>query len=278
MSVPAAPTDVTVAPGTTSATVYWTASTSEDVTGYRIFCVPDNKRPNLASTSATSLLVQGLKNGISYSFRVYAINANGMSSTSAPTVPGTVPAAPKVTAIRNPSVPSSAILTWTAAPPKGSSLLYYNITTTPPAPDATIATNIVGNTTTITGLTNGTSYVFGVNATGLTGTSSNGSSKAVVTGNVPATPTVTGIHGLASVQLNWSAPSTNGLPITAYRVSYRPTSSTGAWTIVNTKVVLTLMLKGLVNGTSYDFKLQAINIHGISSESEIISKTPSTSL
>lgn len=278
MSVPAAPTDVVVAPGNASATVSWTASTSGDVTGYKIFCVPDNKRPNLASSSATSLLVQGLKNGISYSFRVYAINANGMSSSSSPTVPGPPSAAPKVTAIRNPSVPASAILTWAAVPPKGSSIQYYNITTTPSAPDATIATNIVGNTTTITGLTNGTSYVFGVNATGPTGTSSNGLSKALVTGNVPSAPTVTGIHGVASVQLNWSAPAANGLPITAYRVSYRPTTSTGAWTVVNTKVVTTLMIKSLTNGTSYDFKLQAINVQGVSSESETISKTPSTTL
>jgi hypothetical protein len=80
------------------------------------------------------------------------------------------------------------------------------------------------------GLNNG--KLFGVNVTGLTGTSANGLSKALVTGDVPATPTVTGLHGVASVQLNWSAPATNGLPITAYRVSYRPSASE-AWTEKN---------------------------------------------
>ena len=184
MSVPAPPTNVTVVPGVAQATVSWTASTSPNVTGYKIFCVPDNKLPNLAAAGATSLVVTKLKNGTPCTFRVHAINAAGMSASSVPVVPSPVPAAPKVTAVRGSA--GTLLVTLAGKAQKGSSILNYNLTVSPAAPNATIPTSVTatpgtfGATAAITGLTAGVSYVVSASATSPTGTSPLGAAKAVV--------------------------------------------------------------------------------------------------
>ena len=276
MSIPEAPTNVTVVPGLASATVSWTASSST-VTGYKVFCVPDNKLPNLAGPSATSLNITGLKNGISRTFRVHALNGSIMSATSAASVPGPPPAAPKVVAVRG-SEAGSLVVTVSGKPPKGSSLTYYNFSVSPPAPDATIPTNVTaaaitfGASATITGLTLGVSYVVSSTLTGPTGTSSAGVSKPVIAGDIPGSPVLSALNGIGSVQLSWTTPSNNGLPITGYSVSYFTGSA--APTVVKAKAVNLLMIKNLTTGTTYTFSIQATNLKGNSVTSNSLTSTP----
>ena len=276
MSLPLPPTNVSVVPGTTTAVVSWTASESPNVTKYRVFCTPDNKLVNeTANGTATSLSITKLKNGVPCTFRVHAINAAGMSASSTATVPNPPPAAPKVTAVRSTAQESSALVTWVGVPPKNGTIQHYNLSVLPAAPEgANIPTNIVGNSATISGLTNGTSYTISVTATGPTGTSLPGAAKPLIIANAPSAPVVTGIAAKASVQLSWTAPASNGLPITGYVISYRPTGSTGAFTLVNAKVVLSVNVLKLTPLTSYDFTVRAVNLQGASSPSEVVTRTP----
>src|SRR5581483_8985917 len=74
--------------------------------------------------TATNATVSGLTNGISYVFRVAAINAIGTGPYSAPSaavVPATVPGAP--TAVSGTPHDSQVALTWTAPSDIGGSAL-----------------------------------------------------------------------------------------------------------------------------------------------------------
>jgi len=272
MSLPEAPTNVTVVPASGQATVSWNASSSA-VTGYKIFCNPDNKLPNLASAGATSLVVTNLKNGTPHTFRVHAMNENGMSASSV-AVPSPPPAAPKVSAVRGPD--GSLVVTIAGKPQKGSSISYYNLLISPPAPSAVIPTNIAAapvtfvGTATITGLTLGVSYTISANATSPTGTSPAGAAKPVIAATVPDAPVVTGVGGIGSAQISWTTPANNGLPIIGYTITY---AASAAPTVVKTKLVNLQMIKGLLRNSTYTFSIRATNLQGNSLPSDSLTVT-----
>jgi len=88
-TVPSAPTIGTAAPGARSATVRWTAPTSNGgsaITGYRVLVYSGTSSLLLktvsASATATSLRVTGLLPGLRYSFTVRAVNAVGTGPAS----------------------------------------------------------------------------------------------------------------------------------------------------------------------------------------------------
>lgn len=269
----APPTDVTVVPGVAQATVSWTASTSQ-VTGYKIFSIPDNKLPNLAGPSATSLVVTKLKNGIPHSFRVHALNGTDMSASSTPVVPGPPPAAPKVVAVRGTA--GSVVVTMTGKPQKGSTLLYYNISVSPES-SATIPTNINVNgagvgTATLVGLDLGTSYTVSATVTGPTGTSTPGAAKPVIPADVPEAPVLEGLSGVKSIQLSWITPINKGSPVLGYIITYR--IGEGNPIVIRVKTVNLQMIKSLVTGTAYTLSIQATNAVGNSVPSNSLTLTP----
>lgn len=84
-SVPAAPTDVNATPGSTRATVSWTAPTDtggSPITGYTITGQPDGSCS--VAGDITECTITGLTNGTEYTFTVIATNAVGDSLPSAP--------------------------------------------------------------------------------------------------------------------------------------------------------------------------------------------------
>jgi len=122
---------------------------------------------------------------------------------------------------------------------------------------------------TVTGLTNGTPYVFKVvakNAVGISLPSAN-SAPATPAATVPGSPTsVVAVSGNAQLAVTWTAPaSTGGSNITDYLVKY---SSNGGstWTTftdpVSTATACTVT--GLTNGTAYVIKVIAKNAVGSS--------------
>ena len=128
---------------------------------------------------------------------------------------------------------------------------------------------VAGTATTthiITGLTNGTSYVFKVIATNASGTAETASSSAVIPYTVPNAPTnviATAANAQAVVKFTPPSntyPSNGGSTITGY--GYTVTSNPGGISVNNTASPITIT--GLTNGTSYTFTVVAKNAAGSS--------------
>ena len=119
-----------------------------------------------------------------------------------------------------------------------------------------VATN---TNATVTGLTNGVSYVFRVGASNSVGITWSSNSTAVVPCTVPGAPTNLVAAALSSgtVRLTFGAPATNG---GSAITSYIATASPGGLTA--TSAVSPLNFSGLNNGTAYTFSLVARNVAG----------------
>lgn len=157
VTVPSAPTIGTATAGNASATVTWTAPSSNGggpLTGYQVRVVNSAGtqvgalRP--AAAGATSLVVTGLTNGTTYRFQVAATNSAGTgpySTLSNGVTPGATTTVPGPPVIGTPSQGAvggalTAIARWT--PPTstgGSAITGYQVTAlrmSSTAPDATV--------------------------------------------------------------------------------------------------------------------------------------------
>jgi hypothetical protein len=85
-AVPAPPTEVQAQAGYRSATITFTAPADDGgspITGYEVFD-QDNNLVASADADATSMMITGLTNGVTYTFTIRAQNAEGYSDPSAP--------------------------------------------------------------------------------------------------------------------------------------------------------------------------------------------------
>ncbi len=133
-----------------------------------------------------------------------------------------------------------------------------------------LTTSTLGNSLrgTVTGLTNGTEYEFGVRAVA---GSTNGTAATVSATPVapPAAPTsLTATGGATQVTLNWADPG--NATITKYQVRYGAGLSTdsgfswGTWADVSSSSATTTSatVTGLTNGTEYTFGVRAVGLSG----------------
>ena len=138
-SLPGAPTAVTATAGNGSATVSWTAPSSNGgsaITKYTVtpFIGSTAQTPVTVTGSppATSTTVTGLTNGTAYTFTVSATNANGTGPASTPSNPvtptaSTAPGAP--TGATATAGNTAAVVTWTAPSSNGgSAITSYTVT------------------------------------------------------------------------------------------------------------------------------------------------------
>ena len=131
--------------------------------------------------------------------------------------------------------------------------------------------------TTITGLTNGTSYAVVVRAKNSMGSgdwSDDGWGTPAASATVPGkvgTPSVSAGDG--SLTVSWSAPSDGGSAITGYEVWYRPSTSSGSYTALNTTAT-SITIPGLTNGTGYTVFVRAQNAEGTGEWSDAAYGTP----
>jgi Tol biopolymer transport system component len=164
---PGPPTGVTAVPGDGSATVSWTAPASSGgsaITGYAVLADPAGTGSTMVkTTSATTMLFDGLTNGVTYTIKVKATNAAGYGEASLPVtvtpaaVAG-VPGAPS--AVSAVSQDGAATVSWTApASDGGSGILDYLVRAS--SGETAIAE---GSPFTMTGLANDVSRTFTVTA------------------------------------------------------------------------------------------------------------------
>ncbi len=160
---------------------------------------------------------------------------------------------------------TSAQVSWNA-PTTGGPPMSYTVTPriggvaqTPKTVDGTP----LPTSTTVTGLTAGTSYTFTVTASNLGGTSAASAPSNAVTpsgATVPSAPTnVTAGEDSTAANINWTAPaSTGGSPISQYVVTPFAGATAQPSTTVGAGVTAT-KIAGLTNGTSYTFRVTARN-------------------
>jgi hypothetical protein len=283
---PGAPSNVSItSSGNHSATIGWTAPSSDGaspITGYGVQYSTDYSTwPSASSTfhtsTATTGTVTGLTNGTYYYFRVAAINAKGTGDygySSSPAYPQ--PSAPgPPTGVGATAGNGQALVSWTAPTDNGGAAVSgydveysSNAGSTWASASSTFHAN-TSTTQTVSGLTNGTSYQFRVAAINTHGTGAYSTPSTAITpvAGLPGAPTgVMAAAGDAQASVHWTAPSNNGgATITGYDLE---SSSDGgsAWSPTSndfhTNPATTQVITGLENGTTYEFRVAAINTQG----------------
>ncbi len=240
-------------------------------------------------STTTTLTINGLTNGTPYWFRVSAKNSVGTGPTSTTTsaTPVTLPGAPSgLTAAVAPAagVGSGEVkLSWSAPNDGGTAITDYIVERSVDQQSwVTVADGVSTATShTVTGLTNGTLYVFRISAKNAVGTGSTSATVFATPAALPAAPSglsaaVAPASGVGSgeVKLSWTAAAANGSAITDYLVERSTDGAT--WTRVDDGVATatTSTVRGLVNGTQHQFRVAAVNGVGTSPWTATATATP----
>ncbi len=287
-TAPSAPTLTSATAGNSSVALQWSPPSSNGgaaITNYKVYRGTSSGTETLVATlgNVTSYSDTGLTNGTTYFYEVAAVNSVGTGPQSneqsaTPQATATAPGAPNLTSASAGN--ASVSLQWSApASDGGSAITNYKVYRgTSSGTETLVAT--LGNVTSYsdTGLTNGTTYFYKVAAVNSVGTgpqSNEQSATPQATATAPGAPNLTSASaGNASVSLQWSAPASDGgSAITNYKV-YRGTSS-GTETLVATLGNVTSYSDtGLTNGTTYFYKVAAVNSVGTGPQSNEQSATP----
>ena len=291
-TTPAAPTSVSGTNGDTESVISWTAPTDTGgaaITGYKIKCGATSGYPGNATVyhqqnTNTTYTKTGLTNGTQYSIQVAAVNdvGDGAYSSTATATPAAVPTAPaQVGTVTTSPGNTQVTLSWSAPNNGGSAITDYVIEHS--TDNATFTTFSDGTSTatsaTVTGLTNGTQYYFRVSAVNAIGT---GTASSSVTATPSAGATAPGVpqsfaasRGNTQVDLSWSAPASDGgATITGYKV-YQSTDD-ASYSEVATPSGTTQTITSLTNGTTYYFKVAAVNSVGTGTQTSSVSAVPAT--
>ncbi|MDR7191561.1 fibronectin type III domain-containing protein [Luteimonas terrae] len=252
---PGAPTAITATAGDTQASVAFTAPAftgGSAVTGYTVTSNPGGLT---ATGAAGPITVNGLTNGVSYTFTVVADNVAGTGSASAASNAIT-PAAGQAITFANPGAQDFGTTpTLVATADSGLPVTFTSSTTG-------VCTVTSGGV--LTFVTAGTCTINADQA----GDASNApalqvSQSFAVNAVVPGEPTaITATAGDTQASISFSAPvSTGGSAVTGYTV----VSSPGGLTA--TTVAGPVTVSGLTNGVSYTFAVTAENVAGAGSAS-----------
>ena len=254
--MPSAPTIGTATVSSTTATVSYTAPTSDGgsvITSYTATSSPGGITGTLNQAGSGTIAVSGLTAGTAYTFTVKATSAAGISAASAASgsiTPTSVPSAPTIgTATATGS--TTATVSYTAPTSDGGSVITsYTATSSPGGITGTL--NQAGSgTITVSGLTGGTAYTFTVTATNAIGTSSPSStSNSIATPVAP--PTTIGQAYGGGFYAGKISTSGNGVA-THYLIVAPKASGEGqylAWGVTGTVTVTKSEIDGPTNSAS----------------------------
>ena len=263
-SAPAAPV-VHIGNSASSGKPMLTWNAVEGATSYRIYRSTSRGSGYslLGTTTATSYTNTGAKAGTTYYYRVKACNDAGLSPYSN-VVSGKVksvtpkPSAP-VVKIGHSAASGKPMLTWNAVSGATSYKVYR-------ATSQNGTYSLLGSVTvtsyTNTGAKDGVTYYYKVKAVNSAGESPysntvSGQSKSVTP--KPSAPVVKIGHSASSGKpmLTWNA--VDGAA--SYKV-YRATAKNGAYSVINTTNALTYTNTGAALGTTYYYKVEALNAAG----------------
>ena len=291
--LPAAPTTLTAVPADSSVTLNWVAPaviTGMPLTSYLLTITPTFSTytaPITVPATVNSYNITGLSNGVSYTFKLNAVNSFGQSllAASVVSIPVGTPGVP--TAVLATPSASKVVLSWTAPTNTGGSAISgydvkYKKTSDPDSSYLVLTANstLTTTTATLTPLLNGVSYTFIVAAKTSAGKITGPYTSPITSTpfTIPNAPTGLNAAGaLASVNLTWVAPAVdNGSPVSKYKVEYRLATAT-TWALASENVTgLSYSVTGLSPGSNYSFQVSAFNSAGFSLPTSIVNAVPIT--
>ena len=256
-SAPAAPV-VKLGNSATSGKPMLTWNAVYGATSYRIYRSTSKSSGYslLGTTTATSYTNTGAKAGTTYYYRVKAVNDAGLSPYSNIVSGQSKAVTPKPSApvvkIGNSAASGKPVLTWNAVSGATSYKVYR---ATSQNGTYSLLGTVTATSYTNTGAKAGTTYWYKVKAVNSAGESAYSN---VVSGRATVT-TLTMGHSASSgkPQLTWKAVS----GAASYKV-YRATSKNGAYSVINTTKALTYTNVGAALGTTYYYKVEALNAAG----------------
>ena len=232
--------------------------------------------------TTSPISITGLTNSTSYNVQIKAVNTNGDGASSnvaiaIPVAVATTPAAPAITTIASGSGQLS--INYLPGSDGGSPITGYQYSTDAGANFFNIATAnpLVISTQSVDGTTalvNGTSYNVRIKAVNANGIGTTTASKAAVPSGIADAPTaITITPGNTTLSVAFTAPGNNGgSSITNYKYS-----TDGGITFTAaypTQTTSPITIPGLVNGTSYNVQLRAVNAAGDGTATASIAATP----
>ena len=243
------------------------------------------KQTDTATPYTYAWNTSGVANG-QHTLTQTATDVAGNTTSSSITVDvenGTGATSPSAPSLNNATAGNGSVtLAWSSpASNGGSAVTGYKVYRGTSSGGETLLTAL-GNVTTFTdsGLTNGTTYYYkvsAVNSVGESVASNELSAKPAAGATVPGAPTLnSATPGNGTVALAWSAPASNGgSTITGYRI-YRGTTSGGETPLTTLANVTSWTDTGLSNGTTYYYKVSALNSVGEGVASNEMPAKPAT--
>jgi fibronectin type 3 domain-containing protein len=278
-SVPA-PTSLTAAFGH-SIDLSWSAPAGVTVSQYLVY----RDGAQIDTTTNTYYYDDGVSAGGTYSYDVRAVDSSGNVSApsnvavaSVPTAP-TPPGAPALSSVTPGN--KSATLSWATPPSNGSAITGYRIYRgTASGAEKLLKSVALVTSFADTQVSNGTTYYYEVSAVNSVGAGPVSAEGSATPATRPSAPGGLGAsaNAAAGVVLTWSAPSNGGSPITGYNV-YRSTKSGAEVLLVSLGNATSYTDTAVANGTTYYYKVGAVNAMGASSlstEKSAKRGTPST--
>jgi phosphodiesterase/alkaline phosphatase D-like protein len=224
----------------------------------------------VAATNAF-LNVTGLTPGAVYYYRVRSSNTSGTSPNSNVITTATLPPLP---VLNNPAsiTETSFVASWSAS--SGATGYFLDVST-----EDTFASRLTGydnkslgdiTSTSITGLTTNSTYYYRIRAGNLGGSTVSTTAKLVITAPSPPVATAATNVGQTTLVANWNAVS----GVSDYRIDVSASDTFSPLTIDNVLVSgsTSFAVTTLSGGTTYYYRVRAVNATAASANSNIISQ------